>query len=95
MTRAKLINTIAAKTGLSAASAGKFYNALLEEVFLGLFSEGKARLPSLAEFTLKDTPPRTRRNPRSGLKFEHPGGKRVSARIMREVQKTVNVDQVR
>lgn len=66
MTKAELVEVIAAKTGVSKKDTGVVVNLILENISRALESSDKVELRGFGSFKVKSRRSRTARNPRSG-----------------------------
>jgi integration host factor subunit beta len=66
MTKAELVESIAAKTGVSKKDTGIVVNLILENISRALESSDKVELRGFGSFKVKSRRSRTARNPRSG-----------------------------
>lgn len=79
MSKADLVNYIAAETGLTKADATRALEAMMSGVIKGLKEEGKVTLTGFCTFAAKNKPSKEARNPRTGEKVVIPA--RVAANI--------------
>ncbi len=79
MSKADLVNYIAAETGLTKADSTRALEAMMGGVIKGLKKEGKVTLTGFCTFTAKKKPSKEARNPRTGAKVVIPA--RVAATI--------------
>lgn len=77
MNKAELISSIAEKSGLTKADAGKALDALLESVTEGLTSGDRIALVGFGSWTVEERKARTGRNPRTGEEIQIPAKKVV------------------
>jgi integration host factor subunit beta len=66
MTKAELVEIIAAETGVSKKDTGIVVNLILENISRALESSDKVELRGFGSFKVKSRRSRTARNPRSG-----------------------------
>ena len=66
MTKAELVEVIAAETGVSKKDTGVVVNLILENISRALESSDKVELRGFGSFKVKSRRSRTARNPRSG-----------------------------
>jgi len=66
MTKAELVESIAAETGVSKKDTGIVVNLILENISRALESSDKVELRGFGSFKVKSRRSRTARNPRSG-----------------------------
>lgn len=66
MTKAELVEVIAAKTGVSKKDTGVVVNLILDNISRALESSDKVELRGFGSFKVKSRRSRTARNPRSG-----------------------------
>ncbi len=77
MNKAELISSIAEKSGLTKADAGKALDALLESVTEGLTGGDRIALVGFGSWTVEERKARTGRNPRTGEEIQIPAKKVV------------------
>lgn len=80
MTKADLVDKIAAKANLTKASAEHSLNAFLDAVKDALAAEGKLTLTGFGTFAVEDRQARKGRNPRTGAEIKIPASKVVKFR---------------
>ena len=80
MTKADLIDRIAAEGNLTKAAAERTLNAFLDAVTEGLAAEGKLTLTGFGTFVVESRKARTGRNPRTGESITIPASKTVKVR---------------
>ena len=80
MTKADLVDKIAAKANLTKASAERSLNAFLDAVKEALAAEGKLTLTGFGTFAVEDRQARKGRNPRTGAEIKIPASKVVKFR---------------
>ena len=80
MTKADLVDKIAAKANLTKASAERSLNAFLDAVKDVLASEGKLALAGFGTFAVESRQERKGRNPRTGAEIKIPASKVVKFR---------------
>ena len=80
MTKADLVDKIAAKANLTKASAERSLNAFLDAVRDALAAEGKLTLTGFGTFAVEDRQARKGRNPRTGAEIKIPASKVVKFR---------------
>ncbi|HEU6437637.1 MAG: HU family DNA-binding protein [Desulfovibrio sp.] len=80
MTKADLVDKIAAKANLTKASAERSLNAFLDAVKDALAAEGKLTLTGFGTFAVEDRQARKGRNPRTGAEIKIPASKVVKFR---------------
>lgn len=76
MTKAELVELIAAETGISKKDTGIIVNLILENIGQALVSSDKVELRGFGSFKVKQRRSRQARNPRTGASVEVPA-KRV------------------
>ncbi len=79
-TKKELISALAAHPGVSATSkdTGDVLDAMPTVLAHALRSTGEVKLPGVGTFKLKQTAPRTGRNPATGAVIEIPAGEKVT-----------------
>lgn len=77
MTKADLIDAIAAKTGLTKRAAGEALDVALDNIKKGIKKEGRMSLPDFGTFTVKKRKARTGRNPQTGKAIQIKASKTV------------------
>lgn len=80
MTKADLVDKIAAKSGLTKVAAEKALNAFLISVKDVLLAEGKLSLTGFGTFAVEERMARKGRNPRTGAAITIPASKVVKFR---------------
>lgn len=80
MTKADLVNKIAAKANMTKASAERVLNLFLDSVKEGLAQEGKLTLMGFGTFAVESRKARQGRNPRTGETITIPAAKMVKFR---------------
>ena len=89
MTKADLVEKIAAKAGLTKTAAEKTLNAFLDSVQDSLVAEGKITLTGFGTFAVESRQARTGRNPRTGDTIKIPASKVVKFRPGKTLKDTV------
>ncbi len=79
MSKADLVNYMAAETGLTKADATRALDAMMGGVIKGLKENGKVTLTGFCTFAAKNKPAKEARNPRTGAKVMIPA--RVAATV--------------
>ncbi len=90
MSKADLVNGIAAETGLTKADSTRFVEAFQSVVIKGLKKEGKVALTGFCTFTKKKKPSREARNPRTGEKVTIPARVDVSIKAGSKLKEALN-----
>lgn len=80
MTKADLVDQIAARASMTKASAERVLNSFLESVKEGLAQEGKLTLMGFGTFAVESRKARQGRNPRTGETITIPAAKMVKFR---------------
>lgn len=80
MTKADLVDKIAAKANLTKAGAERSLNAFLDAVKDALAADGKLTLTGFGTFAVEVRQARTGRNPRTGEEIKIPASKVVKFR---------------
>lgn len=80
MTKADLIDRIAAEANLTKAAAERTLNTFLDAVTEGLAAEGKLMLTGFGTFVVESRKARAGRNPRTGESIIIPASKTVKFR---------------
>ena len=89
MTKADLIEKIAAKANLTKASAERSLNAFLAAVTEGLKQEEKLTLTGFGTFVVENRKARQGRNPRTGAAITIPASKMVKFRPGKQLKDSV------
>ena len=89
MTKADLVDKIAAKTGLTKAAGEKALNAFLDSVQEALLAEGRLSLSGFGSFVVEDRQARKGRNPRTGESIAIPAAKVVRFRSGKKLKDTI------
>jgi len=77
MNKSELISSMAEKSGLTKADAGKALDALIASVTEGLTSGDRIALVGFGSWTVEQRSARTGRNPRTGEEIQIPAKKVV------------------
>ena len=77
MNKSELISSMAEKSGLTKADAGKALDALIESVTEGLTGGDRIALVGFGSWTVEERSARTGRNPRTGEEIQIPAKKVV------------------
>lgn len=80
MTKADLVDQIAARANMTKASAERVLNSFLDSVKEGLAQEGKLTLMGFGTFAVESRKARQGRNPRTGEAITIPAAKMVKFR---------------
>ena len=86
MTKADLVDSIAAKSGLTKVAGEKALNAFLDSVKEVLLEEGKLNLTGFGTFAVETRQARKGRNPRTGDTITIPAAKVVKFRPGRKLK---------
>ena len=86
MDQLKLVESVARDVGVSKSVAKKAVKSIIKNVMRYLKEDGKVSVSGLGVFRVKDTKPRTGRNPKTGESVQVPAGKRVSFRVGRKLK---------
>lgn len=89
MTKADLVDRIAARTGQSKLASEKALNAFLGSVKDVLLSERKLTITGFGTFAVEDRKERKGRNPRTGAVITIPSTKVVKFRPGRKLRDTI------
>jgi DNA-binding protein HU-beta len=89
MTKADLVDKIAAKAGLTKVASEKVLNAFLASVSDVLLKEGRLNLTGFGAFVVETRQARKGRNPRTGAVITIPAGKVVKFRPGRKLKESV------
>ena len=89
MTKADLVEKIAAKAGMTKAAAEKALNAFLASVQDVLAKEGKLTLTGFGTFAVESRKARKGRNPRTGAVISIPASKVVKFRAGKTLKDSV------
>ncbi len=89
MTKANLVDKIAAKAGLTKVAGEKALNAFLASVTEVLMKEGRLNLTGFGTFVVEKRQARKGRNPRTGAVITIPAGKVVKFRPGRKLKETI------
>lgn len=90
MNKAELISSIAEKSGLTKADAGKALDGLLESVTDGLKKGDRIALVGFGSWTVEKRKARTGRNPRTGEEIKIPAKKVVKFKAGAGLSDAVN-----
>lgn len=90
MTKAQLIEIVAAKSGLSKADAGRALDAVLEGIETGLKKEGKVALVGFGTFATKTRAAREGINPLTKEKISIPAKTVVGFKAGSKLKDSVN-----
>jgi len=75
--KGEFISAVAEKAGMSKADATKAVDAVIDVIGSAMKKGEEVRLVGFGTFSVKDTPARTGRNPRTGEEIKIPAGKAV------------------
>ena len=89
MTKAELIEKIAAKAGTTKASAERALNAFLDSAKGVLVKDGKLTLTGFGTFVVEKRSERKGRNPRTGAAIKIPASKVVRFRSGKALKESV------
>ncbi len=89
MTKADLVDKIAAKAGITKVAAEKALSAFLASVQEQLVKEGKLTLTGFGTFAVESRQARKGRNPRTGAEIKIPAGKVVKFRVGKNLKDAV------
>ncbi len=89
MTKADLVDKIAAKAGITKAAAEKTLNAFLASVQDVLVKEGKLTLTGFGTFAVEKRQERKGRNPRTGAVIKIPASQVVKFRAGKTLKDSV------
>ena len=90
MSKADLVNHIAAETGLTKADSTRALEAMMSGITKGVKKEGKVSLTGFCTFTAKKKPSREARNPRTGEKVVIPARVDVSIKAGSKLKEALN-----
>ena len=90
MTKAELVDQIAARANITKAAAERTLNALLASIESGLAAEGKLSLTGFGSFVVDSRKARQGRNPRTGAPITIPACKMVKFRPGKMLKEAVN-----
>ncbi len=90
MTKADLVEKIAAKVNMTKAAAERSLNAFIDSVQAVLSSEGKLTLTGFGTFAVEKRKERKGRNPRTGAVIKIPASKVVKFRPGKNLKDSVN-----
>ena len=89
MTKADLVDKIAAKAGLTKVASEKALNAFLGSVSDVLLKEGRLNLTGFGTFAVETRQARKGRNPRTGAVITIPAGKAVKFRPGKKLKESI------
>ncbi len=89
MTKADLIERVAAKAGLTKISAERAVNAFLDSVEDMLVKDGKLMLTGFGSFSVESREARPGRNPRTGQEITIPAAKVVKFRPGKQLKDAI------
>jgi len=89
MTKADLVDNIAAKAGLTKVASEKVLNAFLDSVTDVLLQEGRLNLSGFGTFAVETRQARKGRNPRTGAVITIPASKVVKFRPGKKLKETI------
>ena len=90
MTKADLVEKIAAKANMTKAAAERSLNAFLDAVAEGLKKEEKLTLTGFGVFVVENRKARQGRNPRTGEPLTIPAAKMVKFRPGKQLKESLN-----
>ena len=85
-----LISTVAGKTGMSKADAGKAVGGLFGAITNSLRSKTEVRLVGFGTFSVTRRPARTGRNPRTGERIQIPASNKPKFKAGKGLKDAVN-----
>jgi len=85
-----LISTVAGKTGMSKADAGKAVGGLFGAITNSLRSKTEVRLVGFGTFSVTRRPARTGRNPRTGERIQIPASNKPKFKAGKGLRDAVN-----
>ena len=90
MSKADLVNYIAAETGLTKADATRALEAMMGGVIKGLKEEGKVTLTGFCTFAAEKKPAKNGRNPRTGETVKIPARVAVKVKAGSKLKEALN-----
>ena len=90
MSKADLVNYIAAETGLTKADATRALEAMMSGVIKGLKENGKVTLTGFCTFAAKNKPAKDARNPRTGEKVVIPARVPTTIKAGSKIKEALN-----
>ena len=90
MTKADLVDKIAAKAGITKIASEKTVNAFLDSVHEALLDEGKLSITGFGTFAVEERQERKWRNPRTGEPITIPPAKVVKFRPGKNLKDSLN-----
>ncbi len=94
MTKAELVELIAAETGISKKDTGIIVNLILDNIGQALVSNDKVELRGFGSFKVKQRRSRQARNPRTGSAVEVPAKRVPYFKASNELKGRLNGDEV-
>lgn len=78
MTKKELVQTVAEKLKINYDSAENAVLVTMAAITVGLANTGSVTIPNFGTFSVRERPPRTARNPKTGEQIEVPAKKIVA-----------------
>ena len=90
MNKTSLVKIIAEQVGVSKASAGRIYDAMIDGITYGLKNGEKVKLPDFGTFEVTHRAARTARNPQTNEEIQVPAKKVARFRPSQALKDAVN-----
>ena len=90
MNKTSLVKIIAEQVGVSKASAGRIYDAMIDGIANGLKNGEKVKLPDFGTFEVTHRAARTARNPQTNEEIQVPAKKVARFRPSQALKDAVN-----
>lgn len=80
MNKAELVSEVAESVGKPKTEVGELIDAVFEAMTGALVKRDEIRIPGFGVFSVKETAPRTARNPQTGQEVKVPAGRKAHFR---------------
>ena len=91
LTKSKLIDVIAERSGLPRKRAEVVVNAIFDAMADALIQGNRIEMRGFGSFAVKDYDPYTGRNPRTGEEVSVPAKRAIKFKVGKELRKRVNL----
>ena len=91
LTKSKLIDIIAERSGLPRKRAEKVVNTIFESMSEALIQGNRIEMRGFGSFAVKDYEPYTGRNPRTGEEVSVPAKRAIKFKVGKELRQRVNL----
>ncbi len=95
MTKAELIDGLAAKSGLTKSEAERVVNIILDEIISALKQGERVNISGFGTFSVSTRAPRSGRNPKTGEMIQIAGSKSAKFRAGKQLKDSLNQEPER